>query len=83
VTFATKISLITLDKSYEILVANDNGYWMKEKINKYKFILRLHCISIVTCDYNAIILVTIEANDLLPCVLILNYLDHTENLTLC
>jgi hypothetical protein len=83
VTFATKISLITLDKSYEILVANDKGYWMKEKINKYKFILRLHCICIVTCDYNAIILVTIEANDLLPCVLILNYLDHTENLTLC
>jgi hypothetical protein len=38
-TFTTKISLITLDKSHETLVANDKGYWMKEKVNKYKFIL--------------------------------------------
>jgi hypothetical protein len=37
-TFATKIPLIALDKSHAILVANDKGYWMKEKINKYKFI---------------------------------------------
>ncbi len=28
-TFATKISLIVLDKSHETLVANDKGYWMK------------------------------------------------------
>jgi hypothetical protein len=38
-TFATKISLIALDKLHETLVANDKGYWMKEKVNKYKFIL--------------------------------------------
>jgi hypothetical protein len=56
-----------------MLVANDKRYWMKEKINKYKFIFSLHCICIVTCDYDAIILVTIEANDVLPHVLILNY----------
>jgi hypothetical protein len=30
-TFATKIPLIALDKSHAILVANDKGYWMKEK----------------------------------------------------
>jgi hypothetical protein len=60
-------------KSHETLVVNDKGYWMKEKVNKYKVILWLHCIHIVTCDYNATILVTIEANDVLPRVLILNY----------
>ncbi len=38
-TFATKISLVTLDKSHETLALNNKGYWMKEKINKYKFIL--------------------------------------------
>jgi hypothetical protein len=38
-TFVTKISLVALDKSHETLVANDKGYWMKEKVNKYKFIL--------------------------------------------
>jgi hypothetical protein len=35
----TKISLIVLDKSHAILITNDKGYWMKKKINKYKFIL--------------------------------------------
>ncbi len=29
--FATKISLVTLDKSHGTLVANNKGYWMKEK----------------------------------------------------
>ncbi len=37
-TFATKLSLVALDKLHKTLVANDKGYWMKEKINKYKFI---------------------------------------------
>ncbi len=37
--FATKIPLIALDKLHTILVANDKGYQMKEKTNKYKFIL--------------------------------------------
>ncbi len=36
--FATQISLVALDKSHETLVANDKRYWMKEEINKYKFI---------------------------------------------
>jgi hypothetical protein len=39
VTFVTKISLISLDKSHETLVTNHRGYWVKEKVNKYKFIL--------------------------------------------
>jgi hypothetical protein len=30
-TFVIKISLIALDKSHETLVANDKGYYMKEK----------------------------------------------------
>ncbi len=38
-TFATKILLVALDKSHVILIANDKEYWMKEKVNKYKFIL--------------------------------------------
>jgi len=75
-TFATKISLVALDKSQETLAANDKGYWMKEKVYKYKFILWLHCVRVVTCDYNVTILVTIEANDVLPHVLILNYLKY-------
>ncbi len=28
-TFATKISLVALDKSHRTLVTNDKGYWMK------------------------------------------------------
>jgi hypothetical protein len=31
--FASKIPLVILDKSHAILVANDKGYWMKEKVN--------------------------------------------------
>jgi len=65
---------MVLDKSHETLIINDKGYWMKEKVNKYKFILWLHCILIVTSNYNVIILVTIEASDVLPHVFILNYL---------
>jgi hypothetical protein len=38
-TFTTKISLVALDKWHETLVANNKGYRMKEKVNKYKFIL--------------------------------------------
>jgi hypothetical protein len=30
-TFVTKTSLVTLDKSHETLVPNDKVYWMKEK----------------------------------------------------
>jgi len=52
---------------------------MKEKVDKYKFILWLHCIRIVTWDCDATILVTIEANDVLPCVIILNYLKYNNN----
>ncbi len=74
--FATKISFVMLDKSHETLVANDKGYWMKEKVNKYNFILWFHCICIVTYNYDVIILVTIEANDVLAHVLILNYLKY-------
>jgi hypothetical protein len=44
---------------------------MKEKINKYKFI--------VTCDYDVTILVTIEVNDVKPRVLIFNYLKYNNN----
>ncbi len=77
-TFATKISLITLDKSHETLIAN-KGCWIKEIINKYNFIFWLHCIRIVTCDYDTTILVTIEANDVLPHILILNYLKYNNN----
>jgi hypothetical protein len=76
---AIKISLLALDKSHKTLVANDKGYWMKEKINKYKFIFWFHCIHIVTCDYDTTILVTIETNDVLPHVLILNYLKCNNN----
>jgi hypothetical protein len=54
-----------------MLVANDKGFWMKEKINKYKFI--------VTCDYDVTILVTIEVNDVKPRVLIFNYLKYNNN----
>jgi hypothetical protein len=36
--FKTSFPLVALDKLHVILVANDKGYWMKEKINKYKFI---------------------------------------------
>jgi hypothetical protein len=61
----TKISLVALNKSHETLVANNKVYWMKEKVNKYKFILWLHCICIVTCDYDATILVIMEAIDVL------------------
>jgi hypothetical protein len=75
-TFVTRISLVTLDKLHETLVANNEGYKMKEKVNKYKFILRLHCICIIMCNYDATILVTIDANDVLPRVFILNYLKY-------
>ncbi len=76
-TFVTKISLVTLDKSHETLVPNDKVYWMKEKIQQ----IRVHPLTplytyCVTCDYDAIILVTIEANDVLSCVLTLNYLEY-------
>jgi hypothetical protein len=30
-TFLTKLSLVTLDKLHETLVANNRVYWMKEK----------------------------------------------------
>jgi hypothetical protein len=79
VTFAIKISLVTSDKSHETLFTNDKGYSMKEKIDEYTFIIWFHCIHIVTCDYDATILVTIEANDVLPHVLILNYLNNNNN----
>jgi hypothetical protein len=62
--------------SFYSLVANEKGYWMKEKVNKYKFLLSFHCICIVTCNCDATILVTIEANDVLSSVLILNYLKN-------
>jgi hypothetical protein len=74
--FIKKISLVALNKSHEMLAANDKGYWMKEKFNKYKFILWLYHTHIVTCDYDVTILVTIKANDVLSCVLILNYYNY-------
>ncbi len=37
--FVIKIPLIALDKLQVTLVANNMKYWMKEKFNKYKFIL--------------------------------------------
>jgi len=50
---------------------------MKEKNQQIKvhplIPLYTYC---VTCDYDAIILITIEANDVLPCVLTLNYLKY-------
>jgi hypothetical protein len=63
VTLVTKSSLVALDKSHETLVANDEGYWMKEKNQQIQVHPLTPLYNIVTCDYNAIILVTIETND--------------------
>ncbi len=47
-TFATKILIVALDKSHRTLVANDNEFWMKEKVNK----IRLHPL---TCHIRIVV----------------------------
>jgi hypothetical protein len=74
VTFATKISLVALDKLHEALVTNDEGYWMRKNQQ-----IHVHALTpLYAMCHNATILVTIEANDVLPHVLILNYLKYNN-----
>jgi len=49
-TFATKILIVTLDKSQTTLVANDNEFWMKEKVNKIFLRPLTYHIRIVACN---------------------------------
>ncbi len=71
-TFATKILIVALDKSQTTLVANDNKFWMKEKVNK----IHLHpltChIRIVACNQDATFWVNKGINYVLPRVPTLN-----------
>jgi hypothetical protein len=52
-----------------ILVANNNEFWMKEKVNEIHLHPLTSHIYIVIYNKNAIILVDMKANDLLSHVL--------------
>jgi hypothetical protein len=42
--------MVTLDKLQMTLVANDNEFWMKEKVNKIRFHPLIYHIRIVACN---------------------------------
>jgi hypothetical protein len=73
-TFATKIPLVTLDKSHAILVVNDNGIeWTKKSTNiNSSFDSIIYTLSHATNMQLSWSL--LRANDVLPHVLIFNYL---------
>jgi hypothetical protein len=72
-----KISLVALDKSHEILVTNNNGYWMKEKKSTNTCSSSDSIVYVLShATKMQLFLSQLKANDVLPRVLILNYFKY-------
>ncbi len=76
-TFATKILLVTLDKSHATLITHDKGYWMKEKSTNINssFDVSVYILSHVT--KMQLFLPQLRSNDVMPCVPIFNDLKYS------